>query len=51
MLENVEFTRTFQERWAALDLDESGTLEMEEIYPLLCELVNASGIPFDGLSP
>lgn len=44
MMDNVEYTKTFKDRWNALDSDRSGTLEIEELFPIVQELCETSEI-------
>eukprot|EP00746_Dinoflagellata_sp_MGD_P000465 gnl/MRDRNA2_/MRDRNA2_100827_c0_seq1.p1 gnl/MRDRNA2_/MRDRNA2_100827_c0~~gnl/MRDRNA2_/MRDRNA2_100827_c0_seq1.p1 ORF type:complete len:737 (-),score=228.57 gnl/MRDRNA2_/MRDRNA2_100827_c0_seq1:193-2223(-) len=44
MMENVENTKTFKDRWNALDSDRSGTLEIHELLPLVQELCEGQGV-------
>merc|ERR1719265_1145600 len=44
MMENVEYTKTFKDRWNSLDTDRSGTLDIDELLPLVQEMCAGCGI-------
>jgi Ca2+-binding EF-hand superfamily protein len=44
LMDNVERSKTFIDRWNALDIDRSGTLEIFELLPLVSELCEGMGI-------
>jgi Ca2+-binding EF-hand superfamily protein len=40
-LQSEEFWKTAEERYRALDVDESGTIEAEELFPVIMELTDS----------
>ena len=40
-LQSQEFWKTAEERYRALDVDESGTIEAEELFPVIMELTDS----------
>jgi len=50
MMDNVENTRTFKDRWAALDVDGSGTLEIHELLPVVQEMCEGNDIDTDDMN-